>query len=56
MDPLRVIGYQMTEAAAMLPESIEFPGGFVYYKVYIKRTMAVDLHGRRNAAGSTEGD
>ena len=56
MDPLRVIGYQMTEAAAMLPESIEFPGGFVYYRVCIKRTMAVDLHGRRNAAGSTEGD
>ena len=40
----------------VIAEPVEFSGGFVYYKVYIKRTMAVSLHGGRNAAGSTEGD
>lgn len=56
MDPLRVIGYQMTEAVAMLSESIEFPGGFVYYRVCIKRTTAAGPHSVKAAAGGREGD
>ena len=56
MDLLRDIGYQMSEAAVMLPESIELPGGFVYYRVYIKRTTAAGPHSVKAAAGGREGD